>query len=688
MKRALKTFVLVFFLSISSLLATSQVPNSGSLSDTSEILQPKANHYKEAMLVTAILGQYHYNKPPFNDSLSSIVFERFINTLDNSRQYFMASDLEVLEDYRFHLDDDLKNGNLGAPFAIFEVFRHRFYNRVDKIQKRLHQGKSFDFTKDEFFDVNRESVAWAASERELDEIWRKNLKSQALNLKLSGDDWDTIVQKLTKRYEQYRKAISQYNSDDVFQLFMNSFSEAYDPHTNYFSPKRAAEFRIDMSRSLEGIGAQLGVENDYIVVKDIIPGGPAFKTNSLNVDDKIVAVAQEGDSIYTDLVGWRVDDAVQLIRGPKGTVVKLKVVSAEAGIHAKPKEVVLMRDKINLEEQSAQKKVIKFDNKEKSFKFGVITIPAFYLDFEAVKNGEEEFQSTHRDVKKLLGELKEEKVDGLIVDLRFNGGGSLEEAIQLTGLFINEGPVVQIRRSDGTVEHGEDDNPEVDFDGPLVVLVNRFSASASEIFAGAIQDYKRGLIIGEQTFGKGTVQQVIGLNRFLNTDEPLGQLKLTLAKYYRVTGSSTQHIGVTPDVELPSAYSAEEFGESSQPTALPWDEIQPIQFHSSNFINDSLMQHIEKAFQVRKKSDAELKLLEQNIEELNKLRETTVISLNEEVRKKEIDELDEWDSEDLLEENATIAPEIKDIMNEDEIPDTYLKEGAFILSELILAKVS
>ncbi|MEO8400162.1 MAG: carboxy terminal-processing peptidase, partial [Ignavibacteriaceae bacterium] len=525
-------------------------------------------------------------------------------------------------------------------------------------------------------------------ENELNEIWRKRVKNDALSLKLAGKDWKSTSKTLKKRYDNFRKNIVQYSSEDVFQLIMNSYSEALDPHTNYLSPISSDNFKIDMSLSLEGIGAQLQQDDDYTKVNEIIPGGPAFKSNLLHRDDKITGVAQGEEGEMVDVIGWRLTDVVQLIRGPKGTIVRLQILEAEDGPNALPQEIKIVRDKVKLEEQSAKKDVIEIKNDNHAYKLGVISIPKFYADFEAQQKGVKDYKSTTRDVKNLIGELKKENVDGLIIDLRNNGGGALNEAIDLTGLFIKDGPVVQVKSADGKVDVGDDPDPQIYYEGPLAVLVNRFSASASEIFTGAIQDYGRGIIIGEQTYGKGTVQNLIDLNRVIpNQQEKMGQLKLTIAKYYRINGGSTQNKGVIPDIGFPSAFDSKDFGESSEPSALPWDQINSTQFKPyadiSKLIPILLQKHKE-----RFEKSLEFDYLNEDIEEYKQSREKQFVSLNEEVRRKEKDELEEKrfqrENERRKLKGLTLLKKgEKSVENKDNQDDYLLKECSYILSDFI-----
>ncbi|HSP88823.1 MAG TPA: carboxy terminal-processing peptidase, partial [Ignavibacteriaceae bacterium] len=486
-------------------------------------------------------------------------------------------------------------------------------------------------------------------------------------------------------------AINQYSSDDVYQLFLNSYTQSIDPHTNYFSPEASENFKINMSLSLEGIGAQLQQEDDYIKIAEIIPGGPAFKSNKLKRNDKIIGVAQGDDSAMVDVIGWRVQDAVKIIRGPKGTTVRLLILPAETGVNAIPKEIKLVRDKVKLEEQAAKKEILNFEQDNINYKIGVITIPTFYSDFEAQQKGDKNYRSTTRDVRKIIEELKTEEVDGIIVDLRNNGGGALNEAIDLTGLFIKDGPVVQVKNSDGSVQVGADSDPNIVYEGPLAVLVNRFSASASEIFSGAIQDYERGIIIGEQTYGKGTVQNLIDLNRVMqSSDDKLGQVKVTVAKYYRINGGSTQNLGVIPDITLPSSIDSEEFGESSEESALPWDEIKSAKYNIAGNVKDFLSL-LNSKHEKRIETSTEFDYLLDDINDSKKDRNQNKISLNEEVRKKEMEQEEE---EKFQRENERRKVKGIQLLNKGEEikessapDDLYLDESARVLADLIVLSI-
>jgi len=687
-----KLLIAVFvFLTINICFAqnTLEVLKKNHTIDSSKVILPDEIYKRIDQVIVQILSNYHYKKQRLNDSLSSIIFDEYIKNLDNAKSYFLKSDIESFEKYRYQFDDFLNSGDLNIPFEIFNVYKKRLGERINYVKKCLQN--EFDFSIDESFSPDREKADWAKSKEELDEIWRLRLKNDALNLILSGKDWKGAAEVLLKRYQNFHKIILQYEAEDVFSLFMNSVTQVYDPHTDYFSPAASENFSISMKLSLEGIGATLRQENDYTVVAGIVPGGPAAKSGLLHEEDKIVGVAQGEDGEMVDVIGWRLDDVIQLIRGKKGTVVRLQILKASDGPNAIPTEIKLVRDEVKLEEQAAKSEIMNIQHEGYNFKLGIIKLPSFYTDFEAQQKGNPDYKSTTRDVKEILKKFKEEKVDGVVIDLRNNGGGSLQEAIQLTGLFIKEGPVVQVKNMMNIIEVDRDPDPEIHYDGPLAVLVNRFSASASEIFSAAIQDYGRGIIIGENTYGKGTVQNLLDLNRHIPiANKKLGQLKLTIAKFYRINGSSTQHKGVQPDITFPSPYSSEEFGESSQPSALPWDQIQPAQYEKygdlSKFISLLIKKHEE-----RTKKDPEYQLLLDDIEEFKENRAKKVFSLNEEIRRQERNKAEERKKKKEEERAKISGIDIKDKKEVESqtsiISDYELKESARILADLILAKV-
>ncbi|MBB3104131.1 carboxy terminal-processing peptidase [Azomonas macrocytogenes] len=533
-----------------------------------EYLQPNREQVIASLNIVELLKRHHYNKPPLNDVRSAEIFNGYIEMLDPSRSYFIASDIAEFEKWRTQFDDFLKNGNLEPGFTIYKRHLDRLEQRLDYAIGMLDKGiDQLDFTKDEDLLIDREKAPWAKDLAEQDDLWRKRLKDEILRLKITGKEPQAIQELLLKRYKNQRTRLSQTRSEDVFQAYINAFAQSYDPHTQYLSPENAENFDINMSLSLEGIGAVLQNDNEYVQVARLVPAGPAEKSKQLKPADKIIGVAQGNDEMV-DVVGWRLDEVVKLIRGPKGSVVRLEVIpSGNAPNDQTSKIVPITREAVKLEEQAAHKSILHLQQNGHDYKLGVIEVPAFYLDFKALRAGASDYKSTTRDVKKLIDELQKEKVDGLVIDLRNNGGGSLQEATELTGLFIEQGPTVLVRNSDGRVDVLADESEEVYYKGPMAVLVNRLSASASEIFAGAMQDYHRALILGGQTFGKGTVQSIQPLNH--------GELKLTLAKFYRVSGQSTQHQGVIPDITYPANMDTKEIGESALPHAMPWDSIRP-----------------------------------------------------------------------------------------------------------------
>ncbi|MBI1933356.1 MAG: carboxy terminal-processing peptidase [Ignavibacteriales bacterium] len=652
--------------------------------DTNKVVEPLDYYSDIDRMVTTILSRYHYKKFILDDSLSSVIFDNYINSLDYNKSYFLKSDIDDFEKYRYSIDENLQSGNLDPAYKIFNTYKNRMNERMKFVLSILD--KEFDFTVDEAFKIDREKEPWPNSLDELNEIWRKKLKNEALNLKLSGKEWDKTKETLIQRYKNYHKAILQFKSEDVLQLYLNSFADAIDPHSNYLAPRTSENFNIRMKLSLEGIGATLQTDNDYTKVVNIVPGGPAFKADNIHADDYIIAVGQ-GDEELVDVIGWRIDDVVDLIRGDKGTKVRLSVLRANKGIDSKPDTISIIRDKVKLEEQAAQKRIITINEDNVDYKLGVIEIPSFYVDFEAKRNGDPDFRSTTRDVKKIINDLKKENVDGIIIDLRNNGGGALDEAVELTGLFIKDGPVVQVRQSNGNISVEKDPDPSIIYDGPLAVVINRYSASASEIFSAAIQDYERGIVLGEQSYGKGTVQNLISLDRFIpSAGDQSGELKITIAKYYRVTGSSTQNLGVIPDVQFPTAVDPSENGESSIPSALKWDQIQTSQFKKYSDLTNILPILIDK-HRKRILKEPEFNYILEDIEEYKENKDKVEFSLNEEVRKKERDERElkrKLRDEERQKESKIEIIDKKEVTKKSlKVEDPYLEESGHILVDLL-----
>ena len=670
--------LLILFFQVAILWSTSaQAPDT-------LILAPGKFYGREARVVDSLLRRYHYRKTDFSDSLSSVMLDSYLASLDPTRAYFLSSDIKAFDRYRYRLDDLTHNGDVSPAFEIFRIYRKRLLTQMDHILGTLISTK-FDYSSDEYLDSDRDEAPWAADQQELNAIWFRLVKNQALSLKLSGKKEEDIPAALRTRFERTRKTIIQFKSEDVFSLYLNALTEAFDPHTNYLSPRQSDLFKQSMSLSLEGIGARLQTDNDYTKIFEIVPGGPAEKSGKLHPNDYIIAVGQGTEGELTDVIGWRIDDVVKLIKGPKGTIVRVQIIPAATGLSGPTEVVTMIRDKIKLEDQAARKQVITWNDGKQAWKLGVITLPNFYMDFDAYRRRDPNYRSTTRDVRKLIGEMQAEQVNGIVIDLRNNGGGSLTEAINLTGLFIKDGPVVQVKSSDGRVDPMVDSDRSVLWDGPLVVMTNRFSASASEIFAGAIQDYHRGVIFGESTYGKGTVQQVFDLDRVIGATEPVGELKITLQKFYRVTGSSTQHQGVSPDVSLPSAYEAQKFGESAYKSALPWDRIDSANYRPSRKVDPALIAQLNKSMAKRMKSDAQLKKYVADTEDLRKNISQTRVSLNEAKRRKEMEEGEKKKAQAPLDTKVNG----KDV-REDELTalkDEFLREGLLLLAEILTRKI-
>ncbi len=570
------------------------------------------------------LQERHYAGLAYGDDMSSQHLDNYIDSLDSSKMFFTAADIADFDQYRSVMDDQLRQGKLDAGFTIFNRYHDRLQNRLNQVVKTLPAAvAAIDFALDESLPLDTDDLQWAKDDAELDDRWRKQLKNQVLSLKLADKTADEIVPTLEKRFNSQLTSVKQYNAQDVFQIYANALTELYDPHTNYLSPRSTENFNINMSLSLEGIGAVLQMDDEYTKVSSLVAKGPADKQGELHPADRIVAVGQGADGQLEDVIGWRLDEVVELIRGPKDTTVRLEVMPAKSKSADERKTITIVRSTVKLEEQAAQKKILEIPKGDKTIRVGVIDIPAFYIDFDAMRRGDKDYKSTTRDVKILLEELQKEGVDGVIVDLRNNGGGSLQEANELTGLFIEYGPTVQIRHSSRRVWRDGKRLKSPYYEGPLVVLVNRLSASASEIFAGAIQDYQRGIIVGDRSFGKGTVQTLIPLTE--------GQLKITESKFYRISGESTQHRGVVPDVEFPSIYDTEEIGESALDHALNWDQISPIR-HNNYGELAAVLPSIQSQFRERSEKNPDFIFLEDQVQLAEETRKITQLPLNEKAR--------------------------------------------------------
>ncbi|MGH8372582.1 MAG: carboxy terminal-processing peptidase [Gammaproteobacteria bacterium] len=631
--------LLVFGVSASSSTPGSvAAPAESSVGTPFPALSPQPRETLVDQAIAGLLTRYHYGHAALDDTLSREVFKHYLEDLDPGRSYFLQSDIDGFAKYRDELDDSIRHGNLHPAFSIYNVYQQRVSERIDYAISLLDHEP--DFTVKESYTFDRRKVPWIQTPAEMDTLWRQRVKSDALGLLLAGKTWKQAADVLRKRYRNFEHRARQVTDADVFDLFMNSYTRSLDPHTDYFSPNQSEEFQIQMSLKLQGIGAALVSDGEYTKVERVILGGPAARSKELHPDDRITGVAQGDKSDMVDVVGWRLDDVVSLIRGNAGSVVRLQILPAGAAPGSPEKVIRLVRDTVKLEAQAAHQHIITIKQGNHSYKVGIVTIPTFYSDFQGRMEGEKNYNSTTRDVRRLLKELEAAHVDSVIIDLRNNGGGSLQEADDLTGLFIPHGPVVQIRDSDSRLDVEDDDHSGVTYTGPLAVLVNRFTASASEIFAAAIQDYHRGLIIGSTTYGKGTVQTLIDLNRIIPGDDDAGQLKLTVEKFYRVNGASTQRKGVTPDIALPSAIDPTEFGEETQDSALPWDQIAATDYTPLQLGLDKTLPQLTKLHDARIAHDKAWALYLQELKQYETQRNEKSVSLVLSERKHQRAELD------------------------------------------------
>ncbi|MCY7387014.1 MAG: carboxy terminal-processing peptidase [Burkholderiales bacterium] len=598
-------------------------------------LKPPPHAAKAATLAAALLSRHHYKALPLDDALSAKIFDRYLKSLDSEKIFFVQADIDQLSVYRTKLDDAIQAEDLSASFAIFNLFEQRVVERFTYARALLKKG--FDFEKQESYQYARDKEPWLKTEAEMRALWGKRVKNDWLRLKLAGQSEKSIVEILDKRYDNFLKRIIRLKSDDAFATYMNAYTTAIEPHTKYMAPRVAENFNISMKLSLVGIGAVLTESDEYAAIRELVPGGPASLSGQVNVGDRIVGVAQGEKGIMIDVMGWRLDDAVALIRGPADTVVQLDVLPVDAGPDSRRKLVSLVRKAISLEEQAAKVSIRAVIDGKQTRRVGVITLSSFYEDVAARQRGSQNYKSAARDVARLLDGLKKDRVDSVLIDLRNNGGGSLAEAVELTGLFIGKGPVVQHRNARGVIGVESDARAVVAWDGPLGVLINRGSASASEIFAAAIQDYGRGLIIGEPSFGKGTVQSVVNLDRIAKNSKPqYGELKMTVAQFFRVDGGTTQLRGVTPDILFPSVSDAESFGESSFENALPWVQIKQAAFAAVGNLKD-MFPVLVALHDARLKKDKDFQYLQEDIAESKLQRKKNLVSLNEVERRKERD---------------------------------------------------
>lgn len=683
-------YIISFFLVVLSLNFTNkdtQFESDFTISSDS-LLYPKAKHREQSKLIYQLLSKYHYQKIPLNDSLSEKILKKYINTLDPNKEYFYSSDINYFNQYKYQMDDYVISGYLEPAYEIFTVYNERVKNRINYVFSILENEPDFTINDELVFD--RKDADWFTDVTQMDSYWSKKIKNAILNLKILGKEWDSNKETLNKRYKRFLKTVSQFNSEDVFEMFINSYAELYDPHTNYFSPVNADRFEINMSKTFEGIGARLQQDVEYTTIFQVMPGGPAYKSKQLEKGDKIIGVGQGEDNVFEDIIGWRLDDVVSKIKGPKGSVVQLLVLKNESKIDDYPDTVRLVRDKVDVVDEDATFEVIPYRANNKSYNVGLIKIPSFYINFEDAQKGIQNYKSVTRDVKKCIDSLKTLSVDGIIIDLRNNGGGSLQEAIDLTGLFIETGPVVQIKSASGRIEVEKDFDRNIHYEGPLLVLNNSFTASSSEIFSGALKDYNRGLIVGESTFGKGTVQNLIDLERFFpNSSMQFGQLKITLAKYYRVNGGSTQKIGIEPHIEFPNIYDRSIYTENSRENALDWDKIRDVSHTNINYVTKPLVDHLTSTFDYDVKNDSSFINYMTFIEDTRKNREKKSISLNYNQR------LNEKKDNDSRSNSLNTSVKLSEIFPTEEENllkkiknDLYLRESIKLFIEMLSFKES
>ncbi|MCX6179369.1 MAG: carboxy terminal-processing peptidase [Chlorobiales bacterium] len=634
-------------------------------------LKPTPEEEEASIYISQQLLQKHFRKVSANDSLSQQIFNRYLDNLDRNRNYFLASDIASLRKaYGTRIDDDLLAGKSSAGFAIYNLFLKRAKEKM-LFMKAAVDTVNFNFSTAETLELDRKAEPWPADRRQLTDLWKKELKYQWLNLQYSGEKNKSVRSALSKSFTSRLNLLNHQKPADAFQAYTAALTTSFDPHTSYFSPDEYENFQIDMSRSLEGIGAQLQSDNEYTIVNEVIPGGPAFKSNELKKGDKIIGVGQGKAAEIVDVIGWRINDVVKLIRGKKGTIVRLKILPASQAGRGPAKIVQLLRAKVDLVEQAAKKTIIN----QRGKKIGVITIPSFYLDFEGQQQNTGNYASTSRDVSRILNELNAEHVDGIIIDVRNDGGGSLEEAVKVTGLFIPSGPVVQISNSTGGNTVLNDDDAREQYSGPLAVLVNRYSASASEIFAAAIQDYGRGVIIGERTFGKGTVQSITKLVRpitFFEKSPDLGEIKLTIAKFYRISGESTQHKGVEPDITMPSMIDTSTIGEDTYTSSLPWSTITRALYQPTAEISAEKISILRQKEAERSSKNALYQTYLHDRDTLDQIRKKKVASLQDAAFKSEIETIKQIEKHWIQEQEVT-----KDLTK-----DVLLNEAAGVVSDL------
>ena len=619
---------------ISIILISSQVGSQNSDRVPTLLTEKPVDNYL-LKLVTAISERAHISQNNVNNESSIKILNSFIESLDSFKMYFLEDDITYFQRYRYKIDDTLKSGDLEPVFDMFSIYRLRVQQRLSYSINLVNSINSFE--KDENYQFRAKKTKWSKSNNALEIQWRKKTKNDLLSLVLAGQELETAKDTLKKRYQRFLDRVNEFEEEDVINIFLNSYMDILDPHSNYLTPSQAEEYEIQTSLSYEGIGARLQNNDDFIEIVNLIPGGPAEQNGRLKPLDKIIGI-YDVNNLVIDVIGWDVNEVVKLIRGPKGSSVKLKILPTSSDADSNPYDLSLIRDAVTLEEQAASSYIKTLDVDNEQFHIGVITVPSFYQDFAARRKGEKNYKSTTSDVKNIVKELQEIGIDAIIMDLRGNSGGLLDEATALTGLFIDQGPIVQLKDMDDNIEVLEDPYPGMVYNGPMVIMIDRYSASASEIFAAAIQDYQRGIVIGQKTFGKGTVQNLYPLDRYsrYTSKKGFGQLTLTIAKYYRVTGSGTQNKGVTPDIELPSFINEDKIGEETKSNTLPWDQIVKLDFKTQHELSSALSV-VENNFLSRKENNLALRFLIEDIDNFNNEQEVSSVSLNIDQRQNERD---------------------------------------------------
>ena len=584
-------------------------------------------------LVAALSEQAHFSRKKVTNELSPFILINFLEKLDPVKMYFTRSDIRYFQRYRFKIDDALKQGNLEPIYDIFRIYRLRVQQRLGFCVNLLLT-QDHNFESDGSYDFNRQVKNWFDDIEELENLWQKKTHNDLLTLILAGQSKEIAIEVLEKRYRRFIRKVNLFDEEDVISIFLNAFVHTLDPHSNYLNPTQSEEYEIQMSLSYQGIGARLNLADEQVQVVNIIPGGPAARDGRLKPMDKIIGIMDEKNKTITDLIGWDLDEVVKLIRGPKGTRVTLQIVPSDSNPDETPYLLTLQRDEVALEEQAASSLIETLEIRDKTYNIGLVTIPSFYQDYQARSKGEAKYRSTSEDVKKLVHNLLEIGIDALVIDLRGNSGGLLTEATALTGLFIDDGPVVQLKDTRNKIEIVEDPISGSVYEGPLAVIVDRYSASASEIFAGAIQDYSRGIVVGQQTFGKGTVQNLYHLDRYsrFQSKKGFGQLTLTIGKFYRVSGQGTQNKGVIPDIRLPSFIDEEVVGEDTKKNTLPWDQIMSLEYDSDLSFHQSI-EKLKKNFAEKSKENLPLLFLQEDIDQITEQNKQTKLSLNYEKRK-------------------------------------------------------